>query len=216
VNRVQRIDAIHRSESIATTSRAFWPDPLFGFFARNRVQEHRILPIFLGALLRDAYSHGHVWGAFDDDRVVGSASWLPPGAIPRSRSREARIYSACARALITGRNRRTGISLLNAVESKHPTEPHWYLALLGVDPAQQGRGLGRALLAPVLSHCDEALEPAYLETQKPENLPFYERFGFRVIDEVSVSDSPTVWLMWRDPDTHRFDGHADRSQLLME
>jgi GNAT superfamily N-acetyltransferase len=207
---IELITSSQRGEAIATTSRAFWPDPLFGFFARDPGQEHRVLPLFLGALLRDAFRFGEVWGAIEDNRVLGSASWLPPGATPRSRSREVRIYAACARALLTGRNRRSGIALLDAVEKRHPTQPHWYLALLGVDPTRQGHGLGRALLNPVLTRCDETLESAYLETQKPENLPFYERFGFEVIDEVSVPGSPSVWLMWRDPDPTRLDSTAQR------
>lgn len=202
---IRRLEPTHGSESIATTSRAFWPDPLFGFFARDLGQEHRILPIFLGALLRDALAHGEVWGAMDGERVVGSASWLPPGGTPRSRTRELRIYLACARALAFGRNRTTGIKLLTAVEQAHPQEDHWYLALLGVDPTRQRQGLGHQLLTPVLHRCDRNIEPAYLETQKPENLPFYERFGFRVLDEISVPGSPPVWLMWRDPDPSRLE-----------
>lgn len=205
--RIDQIGSAQQGEAIATTSRAFWPDPLFGFFARDPGQEHRVLPIFLGALLRDAMRHGQVWGALDGTRVVGSASWLPPGSTPRSRRREIGIYAACARALLTGRNRRTGLALLDAVEKKHPTEPHWYLALVGVDPTRQGSGLGRALLEPVLNRCDREVEPAYLETQKPENLPFYDRFGFEVLDEVSVPGSPPVWLMWRDPDPSRLEPH---------
>lgn len=200
---VDRLSSSQKRDAIAVTSRAFWPDPLFGFFARTPEQEKRLLPIFLGALLRDALGHGEVWGAIDKETILGSASWLPPGATPRSSLREMKIYLACARALVTGRNRRTGISLLNAVEHEHPSEPHWYLALLGVEPTHQGQGLGRLLLEPVLKRCDTEIEPAYLETQKPENLPFYERFGFRVLKEVSVPGSPPVWLMWRDPDPNR-------------
>ena len=192
-------------DAITTASRAFWPDPLFGFFARTAVQEHRALPILLGAMVRDCASHGELWVVERDGRVSGSAAWLTPESLPRSRAREARIYLACARALLTGTNRRTGMRLLDAVEKAHPTEPHWYLAVLGVDPRSQGRGLGRALLEPVLTLCDQRLEPAYLETQKPENLPFYERFGFRIVGEVRVADSPTMWRMWRDPDPERLD-----------
>lgn len=203
--KIEQIGRSQRGEAITTTSRAFWPDPLFGFFAKDPGQEHRILPIFLGALLRDCMDHGQVWGALDGPRVVGSASWLPPGGIPRSKGRELRVYAACARALLTGRNRRTGIKLLAAVENAHPEQPHWYLALLGVDPTRQGQGLGRELLMPVLTRCDREIEAAYLETQKPENLPFYERFGFKVLDEVGVPGSPPVWLMWRDPDPSRLE-----------
>ena len=185
--------------AIAATSRAFWPDPLFSFFAHDAVQEHVMLPTFMGALLRDAYRNGEVTVVEDGQRIAGSASWLPPGAMPRSRARDTRITFACASALLRGQNRTTGLKLLDEVDKHHPHEPHWYLVLLGVDPKYQGRGYGGALLQPALERCDNTQTPAYLETQKPENLPFYERFGFKVREELSVKHSPTVWTLWREP-----------------
>lgn len=184
---------------ITATSRAFWPDPLFGFFARTPLQEHRLLPVFLGAVVRDALRHGEVTAVRHGDRIAGTASWLPPGAMPMRGARLAALTARTAGALVTARNRRTGLRLLDAVSKAHPDEPHWYLALLGVDPAFQGRGLGGELLRPALARCDETGVPAYLETQKFENLAFYERFGFRVTRELAVDDSPTIWLMWREP-----------------
>ncbi|NCY15704.1 MAG: GNAT family N-acetyltransferase [Actinobacteria bacterium] len=198
---ITRLDPADLQMAIATTSRAFWPDPLFGHFARDVIHEHRMLPTFLGALLRDAADHGEVWVARHDGVVAGSASWLQPGTMPRTRSRENRITRACASALLTGRNRRSGLRLLAEVERRHPREPHWYLPLLGIDPRWQGRGFGGALLAIKLDECDRELIPAYLETQKPENVPYYERFGFRVTEVIELGDTPPIWLMWRDPVT---------------
>ena len=61
------------------------------------------------------------------------------------------------------------------------------------------KGLGGALLTHRLEVCDSTHMPAYLETQKPENLPFYERFGFSVLEEITDDGCPTLWTMWRDP-----------------
>ena len=196
---ITRLDPAELDMAVVTTSRAFWPDPLFGHFARDLVQEHRILPTFLGAMLRDAAEHGEVWIARCAGAVAGSASWLQPGTMPRPRARENRITRACASALLTGRNRRSGLKLLAEVERRHPTEPHWYLPLLGIDPKWQGRGLGGALLQIKLDECDREVLPAYLETQKPENVPYYERFGFVVTELIELPDTPPIWLMWRDP-----------------
>lgn len=190
-------DELH--SATAATSRAFWPDPMFGFFARDAVQEHRMLPRFMGAILGDAHRHGEVDVIRRGDRVVASASWLRPGEMPRGMSREMGINVRAGGALLRGRNRVTGLRLLTLIEKHHPHEPHWYLALLGVDPAFQGVGLGSALLAHRIAGFDGRGEPAYLETQKQENVPYYERHGFVVRETVSVADSPPVWLMWRDP-----------------
>ena len=43
--------------SVASTSRAFWPDPMFGFFSRNAVHEHLMLPNYTTAVMRDAVQH---------------------------------------------------------------------------------------------------------------------------------------------------------------
>ena len=68
--------------------------------------------------------------------------------------------------------------VLEQAGSFHPEEPHWYLPLIGVDPIEQGRGCGSALLRVGLSRCDADRLPAYLESTNPKNIPLYERYGF--------------------------------------
>ena len=88
---------------------------------------------------------------------------------------------------------------MHGVEKLHPTRPHYYLSVLGVDPPRQGEGLGSALLQPMLRRCDEESVGAYLETGTEKNVRFYSRHGFRVTDEVPLPKGPPMWLMWRDP-----------------
>ncbi len=76
------------------------------------------------------------------------------------------------------------------------------LFAIGVTPQNKGKGIGSALIAHVLRKCDEEGMPAYLENSKPENLPFYEGHGFRVLKEIRFARSaPPLWLMWREPVT---------------
>lgn len=77
-----------------------------------------------------------------------------------------------------------------------PAAPHWLLATLGVAPAARSRGAGSALLARWLAQVDAERAPAYLETDAPQNLPFYERAGFRATQELRIFDVP-VWRMMR-------------------
>ena len=60
-----------------------------------------------------------------------------PGSHPRAREDTPRL-----------------LRFFQIADAKHPREPHWYLALLGVDPDHQGRGFGSHLMQPVLTRCD--------------------------------------------------------------
>jgi GNAT superfamily N-acetyltransferase len=91
---------------------------------------------------------------------------------------------------------------INALESEHPQEPHYYLPFVGVVPDWQGRGIGAALLRPVLDRCDAERVPAYLEASSPRNRSLYERHGFAVTQEFRLGKgSPPLWRMWREPRT---------------
>lgn len=196
---VAQLDGGDLTEVVVATGRAFWPDPLFGHFARDAAHHHRVLPAVMRPVVVDARRHGEVWVATTDRGVAGSASWLGPGAAPRPPVRDLRVAAGSLGAVVAGRNRLDALRLLQEVERRHPHEPHWYLALLGVDPRFQGRGVGRALVAPVLARCDEEGLPAYLETQKEENLAFYARFGFAEVDRVQLGGGPPIWRLWREP-----------------
>ena len=77
---------------------------------------------------------------------------------------------------------------------------HWYLMVIGTDPAVRGAGLGQALMRSRLDRCDAEGAPAYLEATKPDLVPYYSRFGFDVTGKIDLPDGgPTMWLMWRQP-----------------
>ena len=54
-----------------------------------------------------------------------------------------------------------------------------------------------------MTRCCEALtksaESGYLETDRPENVAFYRRFGFEIRDEILVLGVRN-YLMWRPAD----------------
>ena len=81
----------------------------------------------------------------------------------------------------------------------HPDEPHWYLPLIGVDPAQQGKGLGDALMRHALVRCDRAGQPAYLESSNPRNISLYRRHGFEELGTIQAGSSPALVPMLRRP-----------------
>jgi predicted acetyltransferase len=72
--------------------------------------------------------------------------------------------------------------------------------MIGSDPTFRGEGYAHALMKSRLDRCDAEHAPAYLESSSPDNVPYYERFGFEVTGELVVPDGgPTLWPMWRQP-----------------
>ena len=81
-------------------------------------------------------------------------------------------------------------------EKSDPKERHWHLGPVAVDAHLQGMGIGTKLMRVFCAQMDAAGEVAYLETDKPENVRFYERFGFEVVGEQEVIGVPN-WYMAR-------------------
>jgi ribosomal protein S18 acetylase RimI-like enzyme len=80
--------------------------------------------------------------------------------------------------------------------------PHWYLAGIGVDPSEQRRGIGSALLAPGIEGSERARVPCALLTNSEGNLSFYRRHGFEVVLEGETpTDGPHAWMMLRKPNS---------------
>jgi ribosomal protein S18 acetylase RimI-like enzyme len=83
----------------------------------------------------------------------------------------------------------------SAVQDRgHPEDEHVFLWFLAVDPGQQRRGLGRALLARVF---EDAAAPVYLDTSNPANVPYYASFGFEEFGSAALPRGATMWFMRR-------------------
>jgi ribosomal protein S18 acetylase RimI-like enzyme len=91
-----------------------------------------------------------------------------------------------------------GMAAGEAMAKHHPKEPHVYLFTIGTRRAARGKGLGKAMMTPVLAAADAAGLPIYLENSNPANHGFYTSFGFEKIDEFRVlNESPPMAPMWR-------------------
>ncbi|MBV7256725.1 GNAT family N-acetyltransferase [Pacificimonas sp. WHA3] len=130
----------------------------------------------------------------------GASMWLPPGAddglgaIPLAKLLAAITWyggpAAARRAKLAG----------DVMAAHHPPETHWYLFTVGTLPDRRGQGLGKALLAPVLAHCDATNMPVYLENSNPANHGFYAAHGFRRHELIHVEKgAPPLEAMWREP-----------------
>lgn len=173
---------------------AFAVDPLWRWLIPDGDRWWRRAPAMFAHEVASRTKQGHTYTT--DDRA-GAALWAPPGLWrPSSLGLLAAAPSMLALVGIAGARR--GVGLLRAIEAAHPKADHWYLAVLGTHPDHRHQGVASAVLGPVLDRCDQDGTGAYLESSNPENVPFYERHGFRVTDELRPGGSPPVALMWRD------------------
>lgn len=183
-----------RSAAARVLALAFADDPVMEFLFPRPQGRTRRLAAFYRLVIRLLAEHGRV---HTDSTLRGVAAWQAPAPPRLDRWRRARTTLSLLAVL---RSATTRASILNdVVMTAHPREAHWYLALLGTGPAHQGQGVGSALLAPVLHRCDALQLPAYLESSKESNIPFYERHGFQVTCELVIPDGPRVWPMLREP-----------------
>jgi GNAT superfamily N-acetyltransferase len=192
-----------RSTTAAALARAFHYDPLFEFFLPDRARQHRGSLRFMESSIADAEPFKEIWIAkADDGKVASAAIWLPPDGYPRSKKRDYMTMVRTAPVFVrSGKGARDGMRLLTELERVHHrvVRPHAYLAVLGTDPLFSRQGAASAALAPMLAECDRQGLPAYLETQKEENLAFYNRHGFEFQQMVEVVRVPKLWTMLRQP-----------------
>jgi ribosomal protein S18 acetylase RimI-like enzyme len=127
--------------------------------------------------------------------VVGVASASLPGACSASFLEQVRLLPFLLRDLPS--TMRMSQQQL-AWARWHPRERHYHLGPVAVEPALQRRGIGRQMMAALCARLDATREAAYLETDTPANVRFYEEFGFVTLGNVEVLGAAT-WFMRRPP-----------------
>ena len=179
----------------ASLVRAFYDDPMLVYMFPEPRTRGRALRRFFTLQLRQTYMRTGL--AYTTEECRSTALWMPPRAGPPG-LRD--VIAQLPMLLVLGRRAGAALRLVRLVESRHPKTPHYYLGGLGTDPQWQGRGLGSAVLGPVLDICDREGLPAYLESSKERNVAFYRHHGFEVTGELSLPEgSVRLWLMWREP-----------------
>jgi ribosomal protein S18 acetylase RimI-like enzyme len=178
-------------------TRAFADDPVTAWLFPDEARRVERLGRFFGELFLPRMALGRD-EIYTDDHGLGVASWTPPGQGETGTIDMLRMLPRLAR--LTGRRLPRTLRTLSYMESQFPEAPHWHLPFLGVVPEAQGRGIGSALMRPILDRSDREGMPAYLEASTPRSRELYLRHGFVVLDEMRLpGGGPPLWRMWREP-----------------
>ena len=175
--------------TVAAIVAAFLTDPPARFAWPSPHDYLQTMPLATREFAGSSFKHGTAYVSAD---FCGAALWLPPGVKPNGEVLEKVFRDTAKREHLDDL-----LATFEKMEQSHPREAHWYLPQIGVDPNAQRKGLGAALMRHALARCDQERALAYLEASKPQNVPFYLRHGFEVIDEIQIGAAPPVTPMLR-------------------
>jgi len=136
----------------------------------------------------------------EDGVIMGVCGMMPPGNCLPDLGQRLRLLPTVLSISprVAGRVKRW----MGVWEKHDPVELHWHLGPLAVDAHLQGMGVGSRLMQVFCAQMDAAREDAYLETDKPENARFYERFGFEIVGEQEVLGVTNYFMLRRPEGRH--------------
>lgn len=176
-------------EAIDALTLAFARDPVMRWLYPEPTAYLTHSPEFTRAFGGPSFRAGSAWASEDGG---GAALWFPSGVHPDGDAIGSVVFSTVAEV-----KREATRQIFEKMDECHPEEPHWYLAIIGVDTAHQGKGIGAQLMQGALERCDEEGLIAYLESTNPANISLYERHGFQVVGEIQIADAPVITPMLR-------------------
>jgi len=171
--------------AVAVLTLAFNADPITRWTYPEPEQYLTRFPVLARAFGGGAFTEGTARHVGD---YAGVALWLPPGC---------EVDEAAIGASLPAGRESEFVAVFEALACYHPQEPHWYLPLIGVDPARHRKGYGAALLQDTLRRCDRDHVAAYFESTNPANITLCQRYGFELRGTIQVGSAPPVFPMLR-------------------
>jgi GNAT superfamily N-acetyltransferase len=184
-----------------TFARAFHDDPLMVYTIPDPAERRRLLPDVYARMIRFGALAGEVHATAGVPE--GVAVWLPPNAKWSRENIEASGMHQIGALIGDDAYQRYREVVGREWRARERDMPGscWYLFLLGVDPSRQRRGLGAALMLPVLKRADTTHQACYLETENQRNVAFYLKQGFDMIvnGEEAGANGVRFWTFRRNP-----------------
>lgn len=192
------LETKHTEDSILIIAAAFNGYPLMNFFFGNTYQRSiRVIGQYIcdRAIIDDSI----LLGALVADELQGVILAIPPEANQnKDESALAELDERFARSLPDEALERMNI-YSNFKNANKPSQPHFYVNMLGVHPRSQGMGIGSQLLGQIHILSAQHAKPCgvALDTQTEKNVAFYQNLGYQVSSTKNIEDLQH-WFMFRE------------------
>jgi len=179
---------------------AFWNYPASVYAYPDELVRRKKLPYFFQYILHYCATYGEIYAT--SSGLEGIAAWLTSENFPMTawkllRSVPLPVFFSLGRE--SGQRMKSFGDYIDGVHKRLAPFEHWFLQTIGVAPEYQGKGYASRLLRPMLIRLDQEGLPCYLETVDKQDVPIYEHFGFKVMEESMVPGTDlTNWAMLRE------------------
>lgn len=197
---VIQLDESQIDVAAGVLANAFQDDPLSIYMLPDPAERAKKLPIHFRPIVRYGMLFGEV---LTTPLMEGVAVWTAPDLWEVTPERAVQAGFDQLPSLIGDEPLNRFNQANDNISTLHVRDvprDHWYLMVIGIDPAKQGRGIGRALIEAILKRADEDGLPCYLETCVHANATFYARLGFQqLINAEEPSSQLPFWTFLYDP-----------------
>ncbi len=195
LNHLKRLQEDQIEAACRVAARAFQDDPLFVYYYPDPIERKIKSVIRCENLILMGILSGEVYTI--SSNIEGVAVWNPYGLtnqIIGKQSKEIiRKMKKVQREMFSDPLYKEKFFIIteifNSLRNEYAKFPHWYLALIAVDPLHQGKGYASVLIRAKLRELDKQNLPCYLNAQNQDNVSLYEHFGFELVGKTKVPNS---------------------------
>lgn len=198
LNELYKLQRSDVPRAAACLKDAFQSDPLWHLVFKDDPNKDQALDAFFTVPLLYGLKFGKVYAT--SEALEGLAVWVPDKYANMTLFG---LLRSGAMSYATKMNRSTMQNL--SIVSNHlgPARKRLmkglaydYVTIVGVSSAYQGLGHGKKLMAAIQDDCHSRDRAIYLETETIENVAFYEKLGFHLLDTIEFKKlNHPMWLM---------------------